>query len=934
MEAGVIPASGVSRNPLLGIRDMEPVPIGVRLSSLAPDVKGLLVCRYNGEWLLREHWEETTTFGDVVEWHEYPQGRESVRILLQVALVLSTIVPGGQVLTPYLIAANLAYNLLVPPRQPNINNATPGSIYSAGLAGNVARLDQPIWKNCGHVKITPPFAAIPYTINLPRDGADDPLVDTEQYGYFLYCVGIGDHEVVREFIGKTPLSSFQDVLTARYLAPGEAPQDVLANVLTSSEVVELELATDENGDGVYVGGYVACRPRDRVTKIGIDVNAPQGLGHVTSGGSEDLVVAWQVEVREIDDFGIPLSEWTVVGSESREMDTNSAQRWSNEYELSAPIRCEVRLYRTNEKNRDSDARDQINWSALRAYLEADAPLNPNAAHYELVIRASKQLSAESQRDFGLIVNGMCPTWHPDTGWTANVVTRNAAWWLADLWRDEDWGEGLDDSRIDLQGLYDWSLTLDDRQDHFDFTFATSMDASEAAQLIARTGRARASSPIGIRAIARDELVTLPFTAFSSRNTQPDSITQSVDLAKRETPDAIIVTYQDHVRGDLQEIECVVPGIDSESLNPLFVHLDGIRGAKHAEREGLYMAAKVAYRGTSFSLTTEMEGVLLRHLDTVKVQPDLPEYGQTGDVTYYDEATLALELSEPADFSVTPLYIVLRRDDGTLTEPVEVTPGVNPTTVYLPEAPDFQIVFDAGDRERPIYFLGPESSDELCKVEEISDGGQEDGAHLFDVKLVLDDPRVHSADVHLLPGPGEIQDPIDDGSYIPSESGSTATLVRLSNHTIYNTGFEIADFPDGTGGIAIYRLFEDGRSGYAYSTNITPGVGTPVEEYIDGEWINTAPVEVSEAALYEVYVEDFGTQQQLIDLGSVAALNGTFNTWLPLGVDYEFELTDLTGPSPSFSVAAVLRVSIRLIGSTVVQARRTINLVLSYADETP
>lgn len=931
------PVSGVSRNPLLGMRarDVVPVPIGVRISSLAPEVRGLLVCRYNGEWLLREHWEETTTFGDVIEWHEQPQGREGVRTLLSIAVVAASLLSGQYELLakalPYLVAANVAYNLLVPPRQPNINNEAPGSIFSTALAGNAARLDQPIWKNCGHVRITPPFAAIPYQINLPRTGATDPLLDTEQYTYFLYAIGIGDHEVVREFIGKTPLTSFQDVLVARYLAPGEAPQDVLGNVLTSPEVVDLELATDENGDGVYVGGYVACRPQDTVTKIGIDMTAPQGLGHITSGGSNDLEVVWQIEVREIDDFGIPIGEWTVIGNESREMDTNTPQRWSNEYELSAPIRCEVRCFRTNPKNSDSDARDQVNWAGLRAYLSAAAPLNPNAAHYELVIRASKQLSAQSQSDFNLIVNGMCPVWDSDTEtWSDPVVTRNAAWWLADLWRSDAWGEGLSDDRIDLVGLAEWAVTLDARQDHFDFTFAQGMDAAEAAQLIARSGRARASSPVGLRTIARDELVTLPFTAFSARNTQPESIVQSADLAKRETPDAIIVTYQNHVRWDLEEIICWVPGAevqsDGEPVNPLFVSVDGITGAKQAEREGLYMAAKVAYRGTKFSLTTEMEGVLIRHLDTVKVMPDLPEYGQTGDVVDWDEDNLALELSEPADFSATPLYLTLRKDDGSLTDPVEVTPGLTPTTVILPTSPDFEIVVDAGDRERPVFLLGPANSDELCKVEEIGDGGEQDGAQLFDLKLVIDDPRVHSADVALLPGPGEIQDPIDDGADIPNEeSGSTATLVRLTQHLIYAGS---SSFP---GGHAEFTLFGDGTCGSASATYAELPTTHPAT--ITNEWINTAPVETSLASQYECYAQDSGSQAQCIAGG--ATCTGPVNVWTPITSDitwvFEADPSTYSGPvaiNVSDTTATFLaKVKIRRIGSTIIQAEQWIALVL-------
>jgi len=923
------PRMGVCSNPMLELSstEMHDVPVGVRLRDFVIEARGPVTCLKNGEWLLRDHWDEKTAPGDVIVWCVFPQGRETVRLLLQVATVLSLFIAPAA--TPYLTGVSLAFNLLAPPRQPNINNEAPGSIYSAALAGNAARLDQPIWKNCGHVKITPPFAAIPYFVNLPRADAADPLLDTEQYGYFLYCVGIGDHAVVRTLIGKTPVSSYQDVIVAQYLAPGEQPSTVEANVLTSSEVANLELATDINGDGIYVGGYVACRPQDRVTKIGIDVEAPQGLGHITSGGSDDLVVAWEVQVREIDDFGVPVGEWTPVGNESREYDTNSLQRWSNEYTLSAPIRAEVRLYRTNPKNKDSDARDQINWAGLRATLEAPATLNPNAAHYELVIRAGKQLTAESQRDFSMLVNGKCPIWDPDTEtWSANVVHRNPAWWLVDLWRNEAWGRGYPDREIDLVGMAALAATCDERQDHFDFSFSTSIDLAEAEQLIARACRSRASQPLGLHTATRDELVTDHFTMFSARNTQPESIVQTEDLPSRDRPDAIIVTYQDHIRWDLKEIICWVPGADVPSdgdpANPLFIHLDGVIGAKQAEREGLAMAAKVAYRGLKFGLTTEMEGFLLRHMDTVRVQPDLPEYGASGDVTYWDPATLAMELSEPADFSEAPIYITLRRDDGSITAPVEVTAGVNPTTVYLPAAPDFDIIFDDGGRERPVYFLGPLSSDELCKVEEIADGGTTDeGAQLFDVRLVIDDPRVHAADNALLPTLGEIQDPIDDGTDIPSEGGGTALLVRLNARSI------IGGLGGDYGGIAEFSLFDDGTAAMREKGT----VGAPVTTALSGEWINVAPVEPADAALFEVYAEDIGGMGAAIDAAAGASLVGTTGAWLPMNADRIWTLTidpaTYDGPStinPSETMAtAILRVSIKRISAAYILETRNIAL---------
>ena len=93
------------------------------------------------------------------------------------------------------------------------------------------------------------------------------------------------------------------------------------------------------------------------------------------------------------------------------------------------------------------------------------------------------------------------------------------------------------------------------------------------------------------------------------------------------------------------------------------------------------------------------------LHPVGVAFDTPGYGTTGDVAFWDVGTLTMGLTEPPDWTQAPLFLTLIRDDGTTTEPVEVTAGAEPNEVVLPEAPDFDLVLDDGTRERPKYVLG-------------------------------------------------------------------------------------------------------------------------------------------------------------------------------------------------------------------------------------
>lgn len=959
------PAMRVSRNPLAPPEAMQAVPVGRTIFSLQPEATGLLVCVLNGSPLPRltarqiKTWERKlakdpedagkymakaakralnwkhvkTRQGDVIEWRDEPQSKGVIQALTVVAAIIYGIYTQDWAgAFRYASLALAVENILIPPTVANLQPEDPAKdVFSTSLNGNQARLDQPIWRNFGRVKITPPFAAFPYYEYVDLDGDN---LDNDQFYYAVFAVGIGDHELESVLIGRTPIGHFQDVQVATYLPPGTLPSRAQCNVVTSTEVsTPLEMDS-----GVYVGGYAACQPQRRAGAIGIDVLCPQGLG---KNGSS-LTVSFQVEVRDINDFGTPLSAWRVVGNETHTANTNTPQRWSSKYQIGTVLispfdgamsivagtgtRVEVRVVRTDLKDTDSAARHSLQWIGLRCYLDETATLDPDTAHYEVVMRASKQLGQNSQRDFSMIVWPLVRTWAPITtgspsGWGPPVRTRNPAWALADLWTSTVWGEGLADSRIDLQGLYDWSVTCDERQDHFDFSFATSMNAWDAGQLIARAGRARVFRRYGIKTLARDEWQELPMTALTPRNTIADSMVINEKLPNRDTPDGIVAQYKNYITWDDAFIECPCPGYtvtdhtDSRydaSLpsmsNPVYKVYAGITGPTHAEREGLYDAADMMLRNRTVSATTDMMGVVTSYMMPVLFQPDVAGYGQSGDVAFWDATTLVMGLTEKPDFGTSgSTYLTLMRDDGTLTTAVLVTPGPTEWDVTLPAAPDFDLVLDDGTRERPKFMLG--DIDLLIKVSAITDGGKGDaadgevGAQLYNVSGVVDDVRVHTADQHLLPGPGDVQDPIVTGA--DDGGGGTLALVTLASHS-YTSG-------SSTGG---------GGSGVTFNLNNngTASAEADLVTYaLTGEWM-LVPVEVSQAAEYEVYASVYS--------GVEPYVSGVLNTWLSLDTSRSWSSA---GPDRT---TVELRLQIRRIDTGIVQADKTIYMFTNITDLAP
>lgn len=891
----------------VSVPDLKPeewvqVKRGTPLLETMPKTTGPVVLSLNGQFLLRAHWPAKLKRNDQVEWYvDQPQDREAFRTILMVAAVVAAIVPGLQGFAPYLAAASVAYNLLVPPTMVQQPNDPARSVYNASLAGNQARLDQPIWRTFGVDKITPPFAARPYYYY------DD---NGDQWYVAIFSLGYGPLDILGEYIGKTPITSYSDVLTHTYLPPGVQPSIALANVVTSDNVTGMELET-----GRFVGGFVAGKAGYLNKSIGIDMVAPQGLGKPATEDSDDttVTVAWQFEYQQIDNAGAPIGAWTLLTAGSKTLSTNTPVRWTVNVDLPTPMLVQVRGARSNLANTSPNARDGFQWTGLRGFLTEPAPLNAYSSHYEVVMRASEQLSGQSQTDFNLIVQGKLRIWNPDTGWNCElfdwdnyVASRNPADASADACSDPIYGEGLADDRIDLATLYELKQTWAARQDRFDYTFAATTDAWSAGQLIASAGRARMFRRYGVRTWARDELAELGASAFTPRTCIGEMSMNEVQPRSTD-PDGVIIEYISNVTWDKATVECPCPGV-AEITRPIYTTLDGIKGAKHAEREGRYHAADMALRTRTVACKTEMQALVASFMLPVRWMPLIPGYGQSGDVAFWDADTRVMGLTEQPNWSAGELYLTLRRDDGSITTPARVMPGPTAWDVVLPEVPDFELVLDDGTRERPVFLLGTTAADELVKISNRKDGGKgSKGAQLFDIEAVVDDPRVHQADNALLPGPGDDQDPI--GLPGNTAGGGTLVLVTLTDHYIQD-GQVVSG-----GGLGAGVQF-NANGTLQLITVANDGPNPPV--FVPGEWLLVS-VDPTVAAQFEIYASVPG----------YAVLNITgsaLDTWLNLGATQSWVST-----VDNFYPGVPLNIQIRRVGETTLQASRTMNLICRTTD---
>lgn len=460
-----------------------------------------------------------------------------------------------------------------------------------------------------------------------------------------------------------------------------------------------------------VGPFVAVDSGKDANYLAVDMVCSRGLYFANDDGSFSAkTVRFTVEAQEVDDAGTPVGGWFTLRTESITAATNTPQRRSYRYAVAA-ARYRVRMTRLDVKDNSTRAGHELNWAGLRAYIPGAEDYG-NVTLLAMRLKANASLSQAASRKVNVVATRKLPVWN-GSAWSAPQTTRSIAWALADAARNTDYGARLPDARIDLEALLALDATWAARGDTFDARFDSATTFWEAAAQIARAGRAKVFQQGGVLRVVRDQAQTLPVALFTPRNTVRGSLKVDYLMPTAETADCVTVSYFDADTWSEQEVTAALPG--SSSATPARVQLFGVTSRAQAWREGMYMAACNRYRRRAVSLSTEMEGFIPSFGDLVAVSNERLSAAQFGELTAWDAGTNTATLSEPVTFGVGAHYIALRRKDGSMSGPYEVTAGMAANQVVLAEAPDFT-PYTGGAAERTHFGFGTATTyRQLCLV---------------------------------------------------------------------------------------------------------------------------------------------------------------------------------------------------------------------------
>ncbi len=639
------------------------------------------------------------------------------------------------------IAGTALINALTPQPKPPAgqNRGATSPNYSIGAQGNTARLMEAMPVLYGRFRIYPDYAAQPYTDYRSND----------QYLYQLFVITQGKMQIEQIRIDDTDVSHYTDV-QYEVIQPGGSVSLFPDNIVTSEGVAGIQLEKPNDG-GDWSGPFIINPAETAATRIGIDIGWPGGLYRYNDKGKLRTTNSpWTAQAQRIDDQGGAIGDWFTLITENKSSDSEKPLYTSYTFDV-APGRYQVRLRRLQPDDNDGQVVDTMSWQALKAYLPSQASYG-DCTMIAMVIKAGAQVNGQTSRKVNVIGTRIVPVW--DGNAWSEQPTRNPAWAIADAFRNTTYGRAWPDVRINLAGLLAHSQTWAARGDTYDGVFDTKMALWDAVTQIARAGRAVPMYFAGVVEIVRDTSRSVPTLMIT-----PDSIVQGslkIDYVypTYDSPDYVVVEYTNPNTWQPQTVDCSLTG--SAKLQPKNVQLPGVISRDQAFREGMYMAASNRDQRKFVTVQVEMEGYIPRYGDRIDIAHDVPQWGISGRIEGYDEATGILTTSEPlAWFNGQSHFVALRALDGSAQGPYRVNQGADlyhMVLTGLTQAQKDALWISDGSQAEPTSFaFGPGSQQfQSCLLLRATPQG-DDHVELYMVNYA---PSVYLAEVDAsVPPPG-------------------------------------------------------------------------------------------------------------------------------------------------------------------------------------
>ena len=611
---------------------------------------------------------------------------------------LTTLAVGFLISAALSVATYFAMQAFTPKEAPGAKGDR-RSVYDIASDQNAARIGDPIPVIYGSVLTTPDYISQPYTwyqwsladISEPFNGI--------QYLDIVMCVGQGNVDVTDVFAGDTDATTLPaGVLNWQVFKPAQHNSrmgNIAAamgggfheNVITSPEVSNQELPTPN----VSAGFFATCKPGNKGATFQLDFNCPSGMYFVDANGDDidpyavDLTVEW-VELDNNDNqIGTVYSQVVQISSYApgaiNNAVMNSPMRRTFTITAAKSARWAVRVTRITVTAKPQKGASMVIWTGLKLF--ADYPTGAVYGNVTLLaarIKASRGLGTEAS--LRLRVRAIRRLSAPNGG--AEAQSSSGADAFADVYMNSAYGANRPRSELDTTTLT--SLRTKWSAYQFNYVFRERVTVWDALRTIT-TRYGAEPLPLGaLMSVAQDGVKAVRSMLFTDANIVAGSMAVNYSFDEQGAPDGVEIEYLNPT--DFRQSYARYP---TNSSRPEQFTVPGITDATQASQFARLTWQRSRLQRKRITFDTELEGLILQLGDRIGVSHNVPKWGDGGLVVAQTGNVLIVD--HELDWSGGTKQVVLRKPDGTVTDPITVTQGTAPNRIQLPAAAPTTINYD-------------------------------------------------------------------------------------------------------------------------------------------------------------------------------------------------------------------------------------------------
>lgn len=641
-------------------------------------------------------------YDNVQQWRTDTDGDDHYVVGLPAAPVVAFIAANwwAQILAS--IALSYVAGRLVAKAPVNATLDAASPTYSIGGLQNRARLGAVIPVVYGQVVMLPDYASQPVT----------EYSRNEQYLRALFCVGHGDVDVSRMYVGETDSASLTSIASYRVFKPAdhrntmgviEAATGVYENMFTNSDVADQVLegpGSMSPSAGLPVGPFEMCKSDQVGDRVDIDLAFAGGhySQNATTGALEAATVNIEFTFTPVNSSGAVIGP-DIVRNALYTDATNTPQRHTVSYALPlGRYRCSAR--RTTAAPSNARTVDAVTWTGLKFKLSnATTPVYGDVTLVAVSIKATNGVSSTASGR----VRFACSRSLPVLDGTGVTATHNPVDAMIDILTAKYGGRRpMTDDELDLAEMRR-ARTKWAAHNGFNAVFDRMTTVWEAMSS-ALGPVAAVPLPQGNRiSIAHDCVKDYRVALFTDANIVAGSMQIGYEFDKIGDPGATRVEYRSPESFD-SDFVTLPPNRDDVETVQLF----GCTSRDVAIQHATLANNRRSFKRKTITFETELEGMLVSHGQRIGVSHSTPSWGQSAQVM--SQSGDVLLMSVPLDWSVASPVISIRDVEGRPHRVTGVTRGATDRHVVLPSTPTFTIPTAEGGYEGAVVAFGADNKE--------------------------------------------------------------------------------------------------------------------------------------------------------------------------------------------------------------------------------